>query len=415
MRDAEGTRGGMDLKSGYPFWTVRNGLLNTFPALRENLDCDVLVVGAGITGALAAWHLQKAGHAVAVIDRREAGWGSTAASTALLQYEIDTELRDLSARYGEADAVLAYQACADAVRELGRIARRFRGIDFKPMRSLYFASRWYHRRRLLREAALRSEHGFDVRILDGDALQAEFGFNAPAAILSSLAAQVDPYRLTHRLLADVVRRGGQVFDRTVMHAFEPRRRDVLVHVGDGSRIRARHLVMAAGYESQRHLDRKVAVERSSYAYVTDPLEGGTGPLRNCVIWESARPYLYLRSTGDDRVLVGGEDDAIDLPSRRDARVPAKATRLRHKAEALFPALDLRPAFAWAGTFAETDDGLPFFGPHEQYGKRVYFMMAYGGNGITYSVTGAEMLGAYLAGRRHPCASLFSFERLKRIR
>ena len=112
----------MDLKSGYPYWIVKNGLLNNFPALREAIDCDVLVVGAGITGALMAWHLQRDGHRVCVIDRREAGWGSTAASTALLQYEIDTELQDLAERYGEADAVLAYRACADAIPKLRRIA-----------------------------------------------------------------------------------------------------------------------------------------------------------------------------------------------------------------------------------------------------------------------------------------------------
>lgn len=94
----------MDLKSGYPFWIVKNGLLNNYPALRENIQCDVLVVGAGITGALIGWHLQQDGLDVCVIDRREAGWGSTAASTALLQYEIDTELQDLAERHGIDDA-----------------------------------------------------------------------------------------------------------------------------------------------------------------------------------------------------------------------------------------------------------------------------------------------------------------------
>ena len=101
----------MDLKSGYPYWIVKNGLLGNYPTLRENIDCDVLVIGAGITGALIGWHLRHDGLDVCVLDRREAGWGSTAASTALLQYEIDTELQDLARRYGIDDAVLAYRSC----------------------------------------------------------------------------------------------------------------------------------------------------------------------------------------------------------------------------------------------------------------------------------------------------------------
>ena len=77
----------------------------------------------------------------------------------------------------------------------------------------------------------------------------------------------------------------------------------------------------------------------------------------------------------------------------------------------FPALPLQPTFAWAGTFAETEDGLPFFGPLRQYGPRVLFAMAYGGNGITYSMLGAGLLRALVERRRHPLAELFSFDRV----
>jgi glycine/D-amino acid oxidase-like deaminating enzyme len=403
----------MDLKSGYPFWTVRNGLLNAFPALRADVDCDVLVVGAGITGALIASHLQNDGHAVCVIDRREAGWGSTAASTALLQYEIDTELQDLAERFGEADAVLAYRQCADALVSLRKIARRFRGVDFQTSRSLYYASHWYHRRRLVAEGALRSKHGFELEVLDSAALRKRFGLDAPVGILSAEAAQVDPYRLTHRLLASIERNGGKVFDRTALASFQPSARDVLVETDAGVRIRAKQLVIASGYEGQKHIDERVASNRSSYAYVTDPIEGGLGALSRCLVWESARPYLYMRSTRDDRLIVGGEDDKVDIPLRRDALVTRKAAKLAKKVSKLFPTMDTQPAFAWAGTFAETADGLPFFGAHEQHGPRVHFAMAYGGNGITYALIGAELLSARLAGRKHPLDTLFSFKRLRR--
>jgi len=121
----------------------------------------------------------------------------------------------------------------------------------------------------------------------------------------------------------------------------------------------------------------------------------------------------MRSTGDGRLLVGGEDDAIDIPSRRDARVQKKARRLVQKVARAIPGLALTPAFAWAGTFAETGDGLPFFGAHAQHGPRVQFAMAYGGNGITYSMLGAGLIRALIERRKHPLAALFSFDRLNR--
>ena len=148
--------------------------------------------------------------------------------------------------------------------------------------------------------------------------------------------------------------------------------------------------------------------------ISEPLPARLGVFSRTLLWESSRPYLYLRSTADDRLLIGGEDDGIDIPMRRDARIEKKATKLLARAKELLPALPLKVAFSWAGTFAETDDGLPFVGTHDQYGPRVHFAMAYGGNGITYSQITAEILRDSLQGAPHPCAALFSFDRLKRL-
>lgn len=404
----------MDLKSGYPFWAVKNGLLHAFPPLQCDLRCDVAILGAGITGALIADEFAAHGHDVAVIEQRDVGWGSTAASTALLQYEIDTHMVDLARQYGEADAALAYRACADAIPMLQARATDIRDVDFARMRSLYYASKRRHRADLQDEFALRKKHGLDVEWLEPDDIHERYGFNAPAAILSGLAARVDPYRMAYRLLMRLQKRGAGVFDRTAVERIATSARGVELRTSDGHAIRARHVVLAAGYANQRWLKQKVARNRSSYAFITDPIAGDAlGSLRDTMAWESARPYLYLRSTGDGRLLVGGEDDAIDVPARRDAQVEKKARTLMKQVEALFPHLPMTPAFSWAGTFAETDDGLPFFGAHEQHGPRVLFAMAYGGNGITYSMLGAGLLRALIERRRHPLAKLFSFARLER--
>jgi glycine/D-amino acid oxidase-like deaminating enzyme len=387
--------------------------MHSYPRLRQAIQCDALVVGAGITGALIGDHLAGAGISVCVIDRREAGWGSTSVSTALLQYEIDTELQALRERYGERDAVLAYKSCEDAVRALRTLARSLRGIDFQSMQSLYFASHWYHRRRLETEAALRQANGFALKLLDRGALAARFGIDAPVGILTAVAAETDPYQFAHRLLGRIESRGGRVFGRTALARFVPWRDGVRAETDEGMVIRCKHLILAAGYECQPWLDQRVASNRSSYAFVSEPMPGELGPLRRTLVWESARPYLYLRRTADQRLLVGGEDDRIDIPLRRDARVDAKAAKLLKRVETLLPHLRPRIAFAWAGTFAETEDGLPYFGSHEQHGPRVHFAMAYGGNGMTYSLIGAELLRNKLLGKPHPCAALFGFERLKR--
>jgi len=402
----------MDLKSGYPFWAIRNGLMQAFPPLQQDLQCEVAVIGGGITAALIADQLMQHGHEVAIIEQRDIGWGSTAASTALLQYEIDTPLRELAKRYGLDAALLAYSACAQAINDLRVLATQVGEVDFRSAQSLYYASRRRDLGPLLEEFELRARHGFAVDWLDAQGVAEDYGFSAPGAILTTPAASMDPYRMAYRLLDRVQAQGGRVHDRCRVSHIESSARQVHLRTTDGVNIRCRHLVIAAGYATQHWLQQRVARNRSSYAFVTDPLPTDTlGPLRDTMMWETARPYLYLRSTADNRLLIGGEDDAVDLPLRRDAQVDRKARRLADKVGKLFPQLPVQPTFAWAGTFAETEDGLPFFGAHPQWGPRVQFAMAYGGNGITYSMIGAGLVRAAIERRRHPLAQLFSFQRL----
>ncbi|MDR6982260.1 glycine/D-amino acid oxidase-like deaminating enzyme [Rheinheimera pacifica] len=402
----------MDLKSGYPFWAIKNGLMCAFPQLQADIHCDVVVVGGGITGSLIADELATHGFDTVVVEQRDIGWGSSAASTALLQYEIDTHMVDLATMYGETQAVLAYKACAAAITDIGKLANELGDVDFSIQHSLYYASKGKDKAALREEYLLRKKHQFAMQWLDAGSVKEQFGIKAPCAILSKQAGSVDPYRMASRLLLRLAERGGRVFDRTVIASIKPTADKVTLRTLEGHQIHTKHVVMAAGYASQKWLKQSVAKNRSSYAFITDPMAAeDLGWLASTMAWESARPYLYMRTTGDNRLLVGGDDDDIDIPARRDKRVESKAKGLVKKVEKLLPQLSLRPAFSWAGTFAETEDGLPFFGEHQQWGPRVLFAMAYGGNGISYSMIGAGLLRATIEGRSHPLAPLFGFSRL----
>ncbi|WP_018917900.1 NAD(P)/FAD-dependent oxidoreductase [Vreelandella zhanjiangensis] len=401
----------MDLKSGYPFWAVKNGLLTTFPQLTRDHQCDVAVIGGGITGALIANELSQHGHHVVVLERRDVGWGSTSASTALLQYEIDTHMTELAKQYGETNAVLAYRACADAIMDLEALAAGLGNVEFERQKSLYFASSEEDVASLKEELLLRQKNGFEASWLEREAILEHYGFEAPGAILTELAATMDPYRMTYQLFSKIVTRGSEVYDRTQVAHMAQHDQHIALKLTNGATLTCQQVVIAAGYESQAWLPEPVAKNRSSYAFITDPLTPEMlGELQRTLVWESARPYLYLRTTQNGRLLVGGDDDEQDIPKRRDDRVLEKAQGLADKVRALWPSLTINPTFSWAGTFAETSDGLPYFGPHDAHGPNVHFAMAYGGNGISYSMIGAKLLRALIEGREHPLAELFSFKR-----
>ncbi|WP_228410981.1 FAD-dependent oxidoreductase [Chryseobacterium taklimakanense] len=61
----------MKLKTSEPFWLVKNGILESYPSLRENIETEILIVGGGITGSLIAHQCIKEGYKTVLIDKRE--------------------------------------------------------------------------------------------------------------------------------------------------------------------------------------------------------------------------------------------------------------------------------------------------------------------------------------------------------
>jgi glycine/D-amino acid oxidase-like deaminating enzyme len=135
----------------------------------------------------------------------------------------------------------------------------------------------------------------------------------------------------------------------------------------------------------------------------------SGWFRRSLIWETGSPYLYMRTLPDGRIIVGGEDEPFVNPARRDGLITQKTRILVEKFRRLFPDIKMEVAYAWAGTFGGTKDGLPYIGtPREA--PHTYFALGYGGNGITYSLIAGEIIRDAFLGRRNRDAAIFRFGR-----
>lgn len=400
----------MDLLSGEPFWLLKNGLVASYPPLEVSMGCDVAVIGGGITGACIAYELVRAGCSVVVLDRRDVGRGSTAGSTCLLQYELDTTLVELAQRIGEAAAVRCYRLCEEAIGRIGELAVAVpRACGHRRRECLYGASTAREVGALKAEYELRRRHGFKVQYWDRERVASASTLPFHAAIVSRPAAEIDVHCLMHGLLTAAVRRGARIFDRTTVRRYHASGRGVVLHTDRGTQVRARFVVVAAGYEAASFLPLRGVRLRSTYALISEPVPGFPGWPGRRLIWETARPYFYLRTTSDKRIIMGGADEPFTDAAQRDRRLPAKIWQLRRRFHRWFPRIRLEVAHAWAGTFAETKDGLPFIGARAGF-PRAFFALGYGGNGITFGVVAAGIIRDFCLGRANADAALFRFGR-----
>ena len=219
-----------------------------------------------------------------------------------------------------------------------------------------------------------------------------FEFSAPAAILSRGDAQIDIFRFTHALLGYCQRKGVRAYDRTEVTAIEHRNGRARLKTDRGSTINSRRIVFATGYESQQYLRRSLGALHSTFAAVSEPIVPFPKSPGRCLIWETARPYFYLRTTLDDRVIIGGEDVPFATEHRRDGLIGRKTKKLVHRFGELFPDLTFEVAYAWAGTFGETKDGLAYIGHSPEPSERITCVFGWlRGNGITMSVVAAGLI------------------------
>ena len=401
----------MKLRSNEPFWLVKNGLIGSYPSLDRDIETEILVVGSGITGSLIAHRCVAEGYQATLIDRREIANGSSSATTSMLQYEIDTALFELIEMIGEKAAVDSYWACFNSIDDLGKISKKIRSTcGFKKKESVYMAALKKDVPWLTKEFQAREKHGFPVKWLEPAEIKEKFGMVGTfGGILSEQGGSIDAFCLAHELLQYNHKRGLRIYDKTDLVKKEHTKNGVKLTTDYGNVVKAKKVIYCNGFESTEMIKDKFVNLLSTYAIVGEISEDDHSALSETLFWNTADPYIYMRTTDDNRVLIGGEDEEFVDPAKRDSMITEKSAKLEKKLKKLVPGLKFRTDFAWAGTFGETKDGLPYIGEHPNF-PSAYFVLGFGGNGITFSVIGMDMVAAMLKSETHPLDEVFRFRR-----
>jgi glycine/D-amino acid oxidase-like deaminating enzyme len=400
----------MRVRSSETYWLLKNGLIQSYPSLRQHINCDVLIIGGGITGTIMAWQLSSEGYNTVLIDRGDVCLGSTSATTALLQYEIDVPLYAMMNSLGEEVAKDCYAGGVKAIDKIESVIAS-RGIEcgFERKSSLYIAHNRKQEDNLLKELYCREQTGIDVEWITETELNASYGINGMGAIRSTAAASVDAYSMSHSLLEDASRHFSlRVYDHTTIEAIAYQAKENHVLIKGGWKIQTGKIIFATGYETFEYLKDSVADLISTYACISEPMEIPVC-LRENILWTTHDPYFYLRSTPDNRLLYGGGDVRFKNAAGRDRLIDKKEIELLNQLKKLIPGIDVIPDFAWAGTFGVTKDALPYIGCHPEY-PNSYFVLGLGGNGITFSIMAMDIISDALAGRPNKFLSYFRFGR-----
>lgn len=397
-----------DLHTDTPLWslTPRSGVRSHAAPRRKYYD--VIIVGAGISGALMAHALADSTRSVLMIDRRKPVGGSSLASTAMIQHEIDVPLGELQQRLGKAKAKRVWARSMDAVEKLAsEIEQLDLKCGFERKHALFLSGDEMGWRALKDEAGLRNDAGFDAQFLDAATLRLDYGVDRTGAILTDCSASANPAQLTAGFLRQAARAGTELVCGPEVTDISSNGGDVELALSSGETLRCGNAVFCTGYE---FLDKVASADHSinsTWAIATHANSVRPAWLDDCLVWEASDPYLYLRTTSDGRIVAGGEDEDDPKAHEDPHKLKAKQKTIARKVSALLGRNIGEIEFAWAGAFGVTPTGLPII--DEVPGmKNVFTVMGYGGNGITFSQIASEIISAKLSGHEDKDFDLFRF-------
>lgn len=395
------------LRSGHPFWAETPDISVAPLAQPSARRWDVVIVGTGISAALLAERLTRRKRRVLILDRRQPVRGSSLASTAMIQHEIDVPLSHLARQIGPDKAARAWRRSVQAVETLLRLSRRL-GLDcqMQRKRALYLAGNEMGHRALETEAEARHAAGIPADYLTRQRLLDAFGIDRTAAIVSPASASANPGQLTAALLRVAQERGAEVVSPFEVADFAELSDGVALASATGQVVVAGHAVFCTGYEFLPQMVSPRHRIMSTWAIASDEGVPQPGWLRDFLVWEASDPYLYFRSTPTGRIIAGGEDEASATAHEDPDKLRRNASEIARKLRDL-TGIRFRPAYRWAAAFGDSDDGLPII-DRVPGCRRTHAVMGFGGNGITWSVIAAEITARRLDGRPDPDLDLYRF-------
>ncbi|HEX3630378.1 MAG TPA: FAD-dependent oxidoreductase [Candidatus Dormibacteraeota bacterium] len=381
-----------------PYWWDQAAPARPSPAPLPT-EADVVIVGGGYTGVMAAARLAWRGRAVALLESHELGWGASSRNGGMVHPGFKVGAATLLQRHGE-DGAAIYQSSLEAFDLVERtIAEHRIDCDYTRSGHLDLAYRPGHLKGLESEARVLAERfKLDVRMIDRSGLTAEVGSNRyHGGLLVAASGGLHPAKYHAGLTRLAIDRGAHLYGGVAATGIERGRKGRFVVKTERGSIACGAVLLATNGYSDRLMPqvRRRIIPIGSYMIATEPLPdelaAQTIPHRR-MLFDTKNFLYYWRLSGDNRMLFGG-------------RASFAATTTWNARDWLYDAMirvhpqlkGLRVVRAWGGQVGFTFDRMPHIGRI----KGITYAMGYCGTGVAMSTYFGQLAADWIAGGALP--------------
>lgn len=364
----------------------------TYPQLQQNVQADVAIIGAGITGLTAALRLKEMGKRVVVLEGEQVGAGTTGATTGHLDATTDYSLARLIVDVGATAAATITTATREAIDHIALRSLPWPDCEFLRVPSYQYTESASGLDALQKQCAAARQLGFNSWF----SRQVPLPFHCVGAVQTTNQGRLHSlHYLKH--LAELVDGGGSaVYERT--RADIPQDGVPCVVETPFGRVVAEDVFVAthSPYLGISQFDFRV-FPYQSYVIAVRVAES----IADGIFWDDADPYHYIRlasSADPNLLLIGGADHKTGRPGDERERF----AELRQFVQERFTIQAIE--HEWSGEYHVPADGLPHVGKAPTT-EHLYMATGFAGTGLTWGTAAGLLVAKLIARERHPLAPI----------
>ncbi len=378
--------------------------IKQYPYLDRDLDCDILIIGGGIDGAILNFYLSQKYNAV-LVDASRFGMSCTSVATALLEYQLDDYAQYLKDFMSEEDIVKVYKMGLESIEMMSEFISKYGNHShFKKTPSLMYTDSILGMKALKEEHLFRLKHNFKSVLYTEENNPYPFKFKL-GLYNEDGGAEVNPYLFTKQMIEKAVNQK-QIYENTRIDTLTYNNDRFEVITTFGNKIMCNKVILATGFDFSLMNEKDLCERVISYSIVTKEIEGIDWE-KSTRIQDDKEPYHYLRVLPDNRLIYGGEDSPYKVETIDNSLAEKKYNKLKNDLIKMFPHLEtqIEIDYEFCGVFGSTKNNLGLIGQTEN--PNLYYFLSAGANGIINAMSESKLIIDLLEGKENDLEDLFS--------
>lgn len=363
-----------------------------YPQLKQNIDCEICIIGAGFAGLATALGLAERGvRNILILEAEEIGHGASGRNGGFVFGGYSLDNRDLLKQVGTTSARNLYQLSLDAVNLIRRRIDQY-AIDCDINTQGVLLANWFDDAKILQKQRDLMLREFDVAWdawsteKTRDHLHSKRYFGA---LHEKNAFHFHPLKYAQGKARALTQLGVQIFTQTRVTAIETSAAEKIIRTTNAS-VRAKQVVVCCGGYIEKLYPQlaRAVLPIATYAMATEPLgerissvfsTGSSGP----AVYDTRFAFDYYRPLADTRILWGGRISIRERQAHEVAKLLAADMRK------VYPQLnDVKVDYAWSGLMSYAQHKMPQIGCLP---NGIWYAMGFGGHGVAPTTVAGELV------------------------